>query len=79
MNLGCGGGTVCPRSQKDLAFCDMCDFDPYTYMCGSVGGHHTMEPTPSPPNPSDSCVTDEERIYSGMQLDFLGMKCGSLP
>ena len=69
---GCGSGTVCSRSQKDLAFCDICDFDPYTYMCGSLRGHHTTVPTPAPPHPADNCVTDKERIYSGLDLDFLG-------
>ena len=55
-----------------MAFCDVCDFDHYTYMCGSVKGHMTTEPTPAPPNPSDDCVTAEDRIYSGPDLDFMG-------
>ena len=73
--LGCGSGTVCYRGQKDLAFCDVCDFDPYTYMCGSVTGHYSTVPTPAPPHPADNCVTDEERIYSGLDLDFPGKLC----
>lgn len=30
----CGGGALCPLSKKDTAFCDVCDFDSKTQMCG---------------------------------------------
>ncbi|XP_053408878.1 usherin-like [Mercenaria mercenaria] len=67
---GCGSGTVCPRMLKDSAFCDQCDFDPYTYMCGSVKGYISEKPTPAPPDPSDDCVVNEEKIYSGLNTNF---------
>ena len=57
---------------KDTAMCDVCDFDPHTYTCGSVSGHHSNDPAPTPPDPSDDCVVSEEKIYTGMNTDFLG-------
>ncbi|XP_052767673.1 usherin-like isoform X2 [Mya arenaria] len=79
-NSGCGSGTVCSRTMKDTAFCDMCDFDPYTYMCGSITGYHSNIPTPAPRVPSDDCVVSVEKIYTGMNTDFLddGLKPFSL-
>lgn len=71
---GCGSGTVCPRSLKDTAFCDTCDFDSHTYMCGSVSGHISVVPTAAPPDPSDDCIFKEEKVYSGPDNDFLGNK-----
>lgn len=72
-SAGCGSGTVCPRMLKNSAFCDQCDFDQYTHMCGSVKGYISETPTPAPPNPSDDCVVSEEKIYTGLYTDFLGM------
>jgi len=42
-------------------------------MCGSVSGHISDVPTPAPPNPSDDCVLTQEKIYSGLDNDYLGI------
>ena len=70
--VGCGTGTICMRNQKAASFCDRCDFDAHTYMCGSITGYHSNTPTPAPPSPSDNCVVSEEKIYSGPATDYLG-------
>lgn len=59
--------------QKDTAFCDRCDFDPYTHMCGSVTGYVSDTPTPTKPHPTDDCAVEEQMIYSGLNTDFLGL------
>lgn len=46
-------------------------------MCGSVSGYIDQTPTPTPSDPADDCVVSQDKIYSGMDTDFLGL-CHSL-
>ncbi|XP_021347323.1 usherin-like [Mizuhopecten yessoensis] len=68
---GCGQGTICPLSVQDFAFCDICNFDKGSEICGSVRGHHGNNPSPNPtPDPTADCIATEERIYSGMEMTY---------
>ncbi|XP_060070524.1 usherin-like [Ylistrum balloti] len=68
---GCGQGTICPLSVQDFAFCDVCNFDKGSKICGSVSGYQGNDHFPNPTaDPTADCIATEERIFSGMEMTY---------
>ena len=72
MFSGCGDGNTCTLDQSETAYCDKCDFQKSTEKCGTVTGYHGDFVLPPLPNPTDNCVVDNQIIYSGMDLKYMG-------
>lgn len=67
---GCGVGKTCRISESNSSFCDRCDFDRNSLICGSWRGSYvTTEPTTVP---SGDCVLSENVVFSGLNDTFIG-------
>ena len=47
--VGCGMGTICNKTDANVAMCDRCDFDNTTLLCGYVPGYYDLSPTTAVP------------------------------
>ena len=57
--VGCGLGTICNKTDANVAMCDRCDFNNATRICGYVPGFYNPTPTTASPQ---VCATNYEEV-----------------
>ena len=57
--MGCGLGTICNKTDANVAMCGRCDFDNTTLICGYVPGYYDLSPTTAVP---PICATNFEEV-----------------
>ncbi|XP_062584554.1 usherin-like isoform X1 [Saccostrea cucullata] len=69
MQNGCGMGKTCNMADSNTSFCDRCNFDKNSLICGSWTGSHVTSTQVA--EPSGDCVLSEETVFSGLNDTFI--------
>lgn len=72
---GCGVGKTCKVSESNGSFCDRCDFNKNSFICGSWRGSYVATEPTAEPEQSGVCVLSEDLVFTGLNGTFIGNSC----